>query len=242
MKGDTALMHQQLAWSAGKPNGEDSILAAQSDTEAYYGRVQKAREYTRRAVESAEKADLKESAATWDVEAGMREAMFGYPDMARKDADEALKLAPNSRAVRALAALIYARTGDGAEAQRITDDLRALYVSNMVMQKAWLPVVKAQLALQKGQNADAVQALEVVEPYEKGQLTGNLSDSCMIPAYLRGEAQLNAHKGREAKVEFQKIPANPGGDWKLLVPPAGNPGTGARGSGRRLHSRCKKHL
>lgn len=232
MKGDTALMHQQLAWSP--------ILAAQSDTEAYYGRVQKAREYTRRAVESAEKADLKESAAAWDVEAGMREAMFGYPDMARKDPD--LKLAPNSRAVRALAALIYARTGDGAEAQRITDDLRALYVSNMVMQKAWLPVVKAQLALQKGQNADAVQALEVVEPYEKGQLTGNLSDSCMIPAYLRGEAQLNAHKGREAKVEFQKIPANPGGDWKLLVPPAGNPGTGARGSGRRLHSRCKKHL
>jgi tetratricopeptide (TPR) repeat protein len=209
-KGDSALMQQELAWAAGKPNGEDSLLAAQSDTEAYFGRLQKAREYTRRAVESARKAELPESAAVWEMEAGMREAMFGYPDEARKHTEAALQLAPESKDVRALAALVFARLGDDAKAQRIMDDLRALYVSNMVIQKAWLPVVQAQIKIRKKQYGDALNSLEGVTPYEKGQLTGNLSDSCMIPAFLRGEAQLGAGSARQARAEFQKFSADAG--------------------------------
>jgi eukaryotic-like serine/threonine-protein kinase len=209
-KGDSALMQRELAWAAGKPNGEDSLLAAQSDTEAYFGRLQKAREYTRRAVESAKKAELPESAAVWGVEAAMRELMFGYPDEARKNAESALQLAPESKDVRALAALVFARLGDDAKAQKIMDDLRALYVSNMVIQKAWLPVVQAQMKLRKKQYADAINSLEGVTPYEKGQLTGNLSDSCMIPAFLRGEAQLGAGNARQALAEFQKFSTDAG--------------------------------
>ena len=210
LKKDSALMEQEVAWAAAKPNGDDSILEAQADTEAFYGRLEKARDLTRRAVESAQKTELSESAATWTVEGGMREVMFGNMEEARKAAHEALRLAPDSKDVRALAALIFARAGDEADALKITDDLRALYVSNMVMQKAWLPVVRAQLALHKKLNAEAIEQLEIVAPYEKGQLTGNLSDSCMIPVYLRGEAQLNSQKGHEALLEFQKMQLNPG--------------------------------
>ncbi len=210
LKRDASLMQQQVAWSLGKANGEDTMLAAQSDTEAYFGRLQKAREFTHRAVEAAQKADLPESAATWAVEAGMREAVFGNLSEARREAQEALKLAPDSKDVRALAALVFARTGDQAKAREITDDLRALYVSNMAIQKAWLPVVRAQTAIYQRKDADAVQLLEVVTPYEKGQLTGNLSDSCMIPAYLRGEAFLGLRQGPHAFLEFQKIERNPG--------------------------------
>jgi len=78
------------------------------------------------------------------------------------------------------------------------------------MQKTWLPVVRAQISLHKKQNHEAIQLLEVVTPFEKGQLTENQSDSCMIPASLRGKANLNLPKGKEALVEFQKIEANPG--------------------------------
>lgn len=210
LKGDQALMEQQLAWAAGKSSGEDSLLASQSDTEAYYGHLQKARELTERAVHSALKFELPESAATWKVEAGLREVIFGYPVEARRDAEEALKLAPESKDVRALAALVFARIGDDAQAQAIMDNLRALYISNMAIQKAWLPVVRAQLAIRKKQFVPAVQFLEIVAPYEKGQLTGNLSDSCMIPAYLRGEAFLGLQKGHEALTEFRKIQSYPG--------------------------------
>lgn len=209
-KGDSTLMQRELSWAAGKSNGEDSLLAAQSDTEAYYGRLQKARDYTRRAVESAKKAELPESAAVWEVEAAMREAMFGYPEEAKKHVDSALQLAPESKDVRALAALVFARVGEDSRAQKILDDLRALYVSNMVIQKAWLPVVQAEMKLRRKQYADAISSLEDVTPYEKGQLTGNLSDSCMIPAFLRGEAELGAGNGRQALAEFQKFSTDAG--------------------------------
>src|SRR3974390_1707042 len=136
--------------------------------------------------------------------------MFGLPGEAQKYAEEALRLSPESKDVRAQVALVLARDGNEAKAQSTTDDLLALYVSNTAMQKAWLPVIRAQLAMRRHREAEAVQQLETVLPYEKGQLTGNSSDSCMIPAYLRGEAELALQRSRQAAMEFQKIEANPG--------------------------------
>jgi tetratricopeptide (TPR) repeat protein len=65
LRGDSAQMAQQLAWGAGKPGAEDPLLSTQSDTEGYYGRLTKARDYSRRAVDSAVRADSKETAALW---------------------------------------------------------------------------------------------------------------------------------------------------------------------------------
>src|SRR5207245_9064898 len=74
---DSAQMEQQLAWGTGKPGAEDPLFSAQSDTEAYYGRLTKARDFYRRAVDSAVRADSKETAALWQVNAALREAEFG---------------------------------------------------------------------------------------------------------------------------------------------------------------------
>jgi hypothetical protein len=158
---------------------------------------------------AAQGADLKESAALWAAQAGLRETMFGYYAEAQQRAQEALKLKPDSRDVSALAALIFALAGN-PDAQRIADDLRAQYVSNTTIQKAWLPVVRAAIAMHKQQDAQAVRELEIVVPYEKGQLIGNLSYSCMIPSYLRGQAQLHLQKARPAELEFEKIESHPG--------------------------------
>ena len=38
-------MEQQVAWGAGKPGDEDALLSTQSDTESYYGRLTKARDF-----------------------------------------------------------------------------------------------------------------------------------------------------------------------------------------------------
>ena len=51
LRGDTAEMEQQVAWAAGKPGTEDLLLSFQSDTEAYYGQLAKARDFSRRAVD-----------------------------------------------------------------------------------------------------------------------------------------------------------------------------------------------
>jgi len=48
----------------------------QSDTETYYGRLRKAREFSRRATESARKNNAKETAALWQAYTALHEAKF----------------------------------------------------------------------------------------------------------------------------------------------------------------------
>jgi eukaryotic-like serine/threonine-protein kinase len=74
-----------------------------------------------------------------------------------------------------------------------------------VVQSAWLPTIRAQSSLVNQKPGQAVDLLEAVKPYERGQLIGNSSYSCMIPVYLRGEAYLATKQGAQAFTEFQKL-------------------------------------
>ena len=115
---DSAAMAEQQQWFAGKPDYENVGLALASDTEAYGGHLGKARELTKRAVDSAIRADSKETGAIWQAIAAQREAAYGNPAEARQSAAEALKLAPASQAVEVEAALAFAMAGDTARADR----------------------------------------------------------------------------------------------------------------------------
>ncbi len=205
LRQDTAAMQREVSATAGKASGEDLMLAMQADTEAFSGRLKKARELSRRAVESAQKAELAEPAAIWAGLAALREAAFGNKEEARKGAEEALRIAPASRDARTLAALVLARAGGNRQGRAIVDDLRARYVSNTVIQTAWIPSIRAQAELLQGNPRGALQFLDVVTPYERGQMIGNLSNCCLLPIYLRGEAYLAAGQGPQAIMEFQKI-------------------------------------
>jgi eukaryotic-like serine/threonine-protein kinase len=85
------------------------------------------------------------------------------------------------------------------------DDLAAANVSNTVVQFAWIPTIRAQIALINQKPTQALELLEPVKTFERGQLIGNLSYSCMMPGYLRGEAYLATKQGPEALAEFQKL-------------------------------------
>ncbi len=205
LRNDAGAMEREVGATAGKASGEDMMLAMQADTEAFFGRLRKARELSRRAVASAQTAELAEPAAIWQGLAALREAAFGNKEQARNDAGEALLLAPNSRDAQTLAALVLARAGEAQRSRAILDDLRARYVSNTVVQMAWIPVIRAQIQLAGQDPRGALESLEVVRPYERGQMIGNLSNCCLIPIYLRGEAYLAAGQGSQAVSEFQKI-------------------------------------
>jgi tetratricopeptide (TPR) repeat protein len=210
LQGNSAAMQREMDWSVGKVGGEDAMLALQADTEAYAGHVRKARELSRRAVEAAQKSQLSEPAAIWQGIAALREAALGNVQEARADADRVLEIAPNSRDAQTLAILVLARTGDQRRSQTLLDDLAAANVSNTVVQSAWLPTIRAQMALMNQKPAQALESLETVKPFERGQLIGNLSYSCMVPVYLRGEAYLGARQGPQAFAEFQKLLDNRG--------------------------------
>ena len=122
LKGDAAQMAQLASAAMGKPGTEDLLLAAQADTEAWYGRLKAARELTRRAMDSAQRNDAKETAAAYQAEAALREVESGNRERALADADAAMKLAPN-RDVRTVAALALARAGDTAAAEKLAAEL-----------------------------------------------------------------------------------------------------------------------
>jgi eukaryotic-like serine/threonine-protein kinase len=111
-RSDAGGMSQQLAWSSGKPGVEDSLLDLEANTAAYSGRLREARELTRRAVDSAIRADKKETAATYSAVSGLREALFGNADEARR-VTSALGRGPG-RDVEYLAALALAYAGSRA--------------------------------------------------------------------------------------------------------------------------------
>jgi len=210
LQGDTNAMQREMEWSVGKAGGEDAMLALQADTEAYAGHLQKARELSRRAVESAQAANLAEPAAIWEGISALRDAVYGKTQEARAGADKVLTIAPNSRDAQTLVILVLSRIGEQRRAQSMLEDLAAAHVSNTVVQSAWVPTVRAQINLVNQKPAQALELLESVKPYERGQLIGNLSYACMIPAYLRGEANLAAKQGGPALAEFQKLSDNRG--------------------------------
>ncbi|OLB35314.1 MAG: hypothetical protein AUH11_15150 [Acidobacteria bacterium 13_2_20CM_57_17] len=205
LRSEPSGMEREMAWSAGKPGGEDTMLALQADTEAYEGHLKKARELSRRAVEAAQNAQLNEPAAIWQGMAALREAAYGNVEEARKGADKVLDLAPKSRDAQILAILVLTRVGDLRRAQTMLDDLAAGNITNTIVQSAWVPAIRAQAEMAGQKPLRALELLDVVKPYERGQLIGNLSYSCMIPVYLRAEAYLGAKRGQQAAAEFQKL-------------------------------------
>jgi serine/threonine protein kinase/tetratricopeptide (TPR) repeat protein len=202
-KGDAPEMERQVKWAAGKPGDEDALLSFQSDTEAYYGRLAKAQDFSRRAVDSAVRNDSKETAALWQINAALREAEFGNTAVAKQQIAAALALSPG-RDVKLFAGLAMARVGETAGAKAIFDEMEKTYPSNLLMKDYWLPTIKAATELNANNPAQAVLSLEAALPYELGA-PPQLQIATMYPVYIRGQAQLAAHNGAAAATEFQKF-------------------------------------
>jgi len=208
LRKDAAGMQQQVAWAMGKPGAEDILLSAESDTQADYGRLQKARQLSAQAAESAKRNDSKETAAFWLANEALREAEFGNATAALKQAREALDLAPG-RDVRVETALALARSGDATTAQKLMAALNQEFPLDTLMQNYWLPTVRAAIELQRHDAAKAIGILRAAVPYELAD-PPPFSTGTMYPVYLRGEAYLAAGNGGLAAAEFQKILDHPG--------------------------------
>jgi tetratricopeptide (TPR) repeat protein len=205
-------MAKQQQWFAGKPE-ESFGLALASDTEAYGGHLGKAGELTKRAVDSAIRADSKENGAVWQANAALQQSAYGDFAEARRTAAEALKLAPASQGVEVEAALAFAMAGDTARAESLAQNLGKRFPLDTQMQSLWLPAIQAQLALERKNPISALNALQAASPIELGQIQFVANISCLYNVYVRGEAYLAAGQGNAAAAEFQKILDHSGIVW-----------------------------
>jgi tetratricopeptide (TPR) repeat protein/predicted Ser/Thr protein kinase len=210
LQGDLAEMQHQMVWARGKRGSEDILLSYQSDSEAFSGHLGKAREFSRRAVESARVADEKESAAEWQMNAALREAEFGNATRAREETASAMALVL-TRDVQILAALAKARSRSSGGAQGMADELEKQNPLNTVINGYWLPTMRAAVEINRNDPGKAIELLQTAASSELGNPLPQVNGGVFFyPIYVRAQAYLLLHRGNEAAAEFQKFLAHRG--------------------------------
>jgi tetratricopeptide (TPR) repeat protein len=204
---DTNAMKADVDSGAGKPGVEDYFLAMDADTAAYYGRVGEAGQLSQRAVESARRSQEAETAAGWMATAALRHALFGDFTTARAQGAAALAIS-HGHDVDAAVALALALAGDARGAEALAVDLDREFPLDTIVQHNYLPEIRAEIVLQRGDPARALDLLQAATAYEMGQTF--LPVLGFFPIYERGRAYLQTHNGTAAAAEFQKIIDHPG--------------------------------
>ena len=189
---DPAEMDRQLSWA--KDSEEGSYFVWQAGTAVYFGKMGRARELYRLSAETAKRE-------------GQKSWVNRYLDMARAEADlgnaataeqlvgKVLKSDPEPHIDAAIA---LARSGDSAGAQKIMDDLKKAYPLDTMIAFG-VETGSAAIELNRNQPERALQVLEPTKQYEYS------AEWRLYSVYLRGLANLQLHRGKEAATDFQEI-------------------------------------
>ncbi|HTS11315.1 MAG TPA: serine/threonine-protein kinase [Candidatus Limnocylindrales bacterium] len=206
---DTAGMARLVARSEGHPGIEEVMEAYEALTAAYFGKLAKSREWSRKAAASAHRNEGKEDEANLVTSAALIEALFGNAKEARDQAHTALDLS-TARETEYGVALTLGYLGDTAQLVKAEQDLAKRFPEDSLVQFNYLPTVRARLALNHNDPRKAVEEVQAATPYEFGEPPGLIGFLMAYPIYIRGEALLAQHKGRPAADEFQKLIDHPG--------------------------------
>ncbi len=205
LKADKPGMERELALGKRDSSGGDL-----SDNEAfalaYSGRLQQARRFSRSAVDLALQSGQREKAALYEAPAALWEAFFGNAAEARRRAMAALERSKD-REVEYGAALALALSGDSSGAQTVANDLQKRFGEDTSVRFAYLPELRALLALNHGAPVKAIDSLQIAGPYELGKPRSKIHGlfGALYRIYVRGLVYVAAHRGAEAAGEFQKI-------------------------------------
>jgi eukaryotic-like serine/threonine-protein kinase len=201
LQNDAAGMEKQFNWAVGKPGVEDAFFSIQAETEAYHGRLAKSRELLVRAAGSARSNDLTETTAFYQAVSALHDAEFGEIANAQKEADAALTIV-KGQSIEIVSALVFARAGNAARATALADQLNKEFPVNTFVQVIWLPAIHAGVEMSRNNPDKAIEDLQAASPYDLGAVP---PISGMYAVFVRGQAYLQAHRGKEAAAEFQKL-------------------------------------
>lgn len=206
LQGDTMGMKQQVILSQRQADTEDWILDHQAFALAYTGHFREARTIAQHAADLAEQAEHRERAALFETGTAVWEAFSGNVDSAKKSAATALGLS-NQRDVEYGAAFALALARDYSRSQKLADDLERRFPEDTSVKFSYLPVLRAMVALKRGEPSKSIELLQISVPYDLGTHHSTIHGlfGALYPVYVRGEAHLAAHRGAEAAVEFKKI-------------------------------------
>ena len=171
---------------------------------AYSGQVRRARALSRRGVDLARQGGRVERAAQDQAGSAIRESLFGNAAEARSEAEAALRLSKGG-VVEYGAAFALALSGEPSQAETLAADIERRFPEDTTFRFAYVPVLRALVALSRQQPARAIAELEPAA-YDLASLAGHEGfNGSLYTVYVRGLAYLEQRKGMEAAAEFEKV-------------------------------------
>ncbi|MGB0007823.1 MAG: protein kinase [Candidatus Sulfotelmatobacter sp.] len=208
LRNDEKEMERLVQRSSEVPGAQAILLSEQSNTAAYHGHFEKAREFSRAAENLMERDGNKELAASYLVQAAFRESEVGEFAQAQKYISQAQKLS-HGQDVATLTAVALVQIGSVNQAESLCRELDKEWREGTIVQKYWLPAIRAEIDLRQGRPAKAVDDLGVATPLELAN-PGSTAVPTLYPAYVRGQAYLAIGDGPKAATEFRKLTDRPG--------------------------------
>jgi eukaryotic-like serine/threonine-protein kinase len=201
---DRTSMQKEVDWARGTER-ENDMLGTEASVLIADGKLKSGRQLFQRSWASSLGSGLKEDAAYSMAGEALAEADLGNFDQARAQAAIALQMGDGIDALET-AAEALALAGETRRADALVDELRQRFPRHSVLNRASLPTTLAAIELHKHNPQKAIELLQQAGPYDFSEF------SDMSPIYIRGLAYLQAHSGKEAAIEFQKLLDHPGID------------------------------
>jgi tetratricopeptide (TPR) repeat protein len=194
---DAAGMQREVEWAKGKTY-EFFMQETIAGVQASAGKLKAASQIYLEASESARQAKFNDIAANMIVDRALMEAVAtDGPGAAQKSQAESFPL--EGEHGRRHAGITYGIRGDVRRASEIADQLSKDAPTATYVNRVWVPVIRAEVEIDRGNPTKAVELLRASSPYEFGWKAG------LWPSYVRGRAYLKAHQGKEAAAEFEHI-------------------------------------
>jgi DNA-binding winged helix-turn-helix (wHTH) protein/tetratricopeptide (TPR) repeat protein len=198
---DTRQMRDLAASSTGTAGLEDELLWQEAATASYSGEYERSKSLLFQATAAAHRIAEKETAANYNSVAALTAAQFGVTRDAEQLADAALTAAHGSD-LEYRVGVTLSLLGNTRRAESIAQDLESRFPTDTLVQAVYVPTIRAQIALVRGDSAGGIKLLQAALPYELG--------AGLYPAYVRGLALDAAGRPADAVIEFTKITNNKG--------------------------------
>jgi serine/threonine protein kinase/tetratricopeptide (TPR) repeat protein len=208
LRNDEKEMERLVQRSSDVAGAQAILLSEQSNTAAYHGHFEKAREFSRAAENLMERDGNKEMAASYLVQAALRDSEVGNFAQAQKYISQAQKLS-HGQDVATLTAVALVQIGSVNQAEALCRELDKQWPEGTIVQKYWLPAIRAEIDLREARPSKAIDDLGVATPLEFAN-PGSTAVPTLYPAYVRGQAYLAMGDGPRAAMEFRKLTDRPG--------------------------------
>ena len=206
LEGDEAGMKREIDRARGNLETESWMSHNHALVLARSGQARNARILWQHTIELAQQNGDREKAAIYQAAEAVCEAHFGNWDRAKELARAALALG-KGRDVEYAASFALALSGDISGSRTLAEDLAKRFPEDTPVQFEYLPTLRALFALYDKVPLDAIERLQTALPYDLA-MPGTAffaKFGGLYPAYVRGQAYLQAGRGRDAAAEFQKV-------------------------------------